>query len=108
MILHSLRPSQLAAEVSGALHRDVFRWLGKITNAINWWTCPPRTIIAADVTAGDLASSFDATGLGIVAGPYDGWAICNGENDTPDLSSTFEIPPTNYSATALMRVDRSV
>jgi hypothetical protein len=90
MILHSLRPAQLAAEVlGGAIHRDLFRWLGKVTNAINWWCCPPSTVITVALTADAIAAHFNATGLGLVAGPYDGWAICNGNNDTPNLSGKF-------------------
>jgi hypothetical protein len=32
---------------------------------------------------------FNATGLGNVGGEYDGWALCNGKNGTPDFSDKF-------------------
>jgi len=34
---------------------------------------------------------FDGTGRGIIGGDYDGWAICNGNNGTPNLLSRFPI-----------------
>lgn len=38
---------------------------------------------------GDPAVDFDGTGLGIVGGEWDGWALCNGNNGTGDLSDRF-------------------
>jgi len=38
---------------------------------------------------GDPAVDFDGTGLGIVGGEWDGWALCNGNNATSDLSDRF-------------------
>lgn len=35
-------------------------------------------------------AEFDATGLGIASNVL-GWAICNGANDTPDMSSRFVV-----------------
>jgi hypothetical protein len=34
---------------------------------------------------------FDGTGRGILGGDYDGWAICNGANGTPNFLSRFPI-----------------
>jgi len=42
-------------------------------------------------------SEFDATGLGNVGGQWDGWAICNGNNSTPDLRDQFIIVANQYS-----------
>jgi hypothetical protein len=39
--------------------------------------------------------NFDATGLG--TGPLTGWALCNGNNGTPDLSDRFVLA-TNTAA----------
>lgn len=39
--------------------------------------------------SGDPTLYFDATGLGIVGGIWDGFALANGQNNTPDLSNTF-------------------
>lgn len=38
---------------------------------------------------GDPSVDFDGTGLGTVGGQWDGWAICNGNNSTPNLSNQF-------------------
>lgn len=40
---------------------------------------------------GDPTVDFDAKGLGIVGGTYDGWHLCNGNDGTPDLSDHFPI-----------------
>lgn len=40
---------------------------------------------------GDPSTQFDGTGLGTVGGDWDGWAICNGQNGTPNLSNLFII-----------------
>jgi hypothetical protein len=50
---------------------------------------PPKSIIAANLTAADVGSNFDATGRGNSPGPYAGWAICNGQNGTPNLANRF-------------------
>lgn len=38
---------------------------------------------------GDPATHFDGTGLGIVGGKWDGFALCNGQNGTPNLADKF-------------------
>jgi hypothetical protein len=50
---------------------------------------PPKTVITAYLDAADISSSFDATGLGKTGGAYAGWAICNGNNQTPNLNGRF-------------------
>lgn len=40
---------------------------------------------------GSPAGVFDATGKGIVGSMWDGWAICNGQNGTPDLRNKFTV-----------------
>lgn len=46
--------------------------------------------------AGAWTANFDATGLGILSGNWDGWALCNGNNGTPNLTDRFVISG-NYS-----------
>jgi len=50
---------------------------------------PPRSIVSANLSAADVTSNFDASGLGRSPGPYAGWAICNGNNGTPNLAGRF-------------------
>lgn len=42
--------------------------------------------------AGDWGTYFDASGLGYVGLPWDGWAIANGNNGTINLTNKFVIP----------------
>jgi hypothetical protein len=39
--------------------------------------------------SGNPKDDFDDTGLGKISEQYDGWALCNGQNGTPDLSDKF-------------------
>jgi hypothetical protein len=50
---------------------------------------PPKSIIAANLTATDIGTNFDATGRANTPGAYAGWAICNGNNGTPNLANRF-------------------
>jgi hypothetical protein len=50
---------------------------------------PPKGIVTANLSASDLSTNFDGTGLGIATGPYAGWAVCNGMNGTPNLANRF-------------------
>ena len=58
----------------------------------DWWTVYDgkpgeiRMLIAA------WSSYFDASGRGIHWGLWEGWALCNGQNGTPNLSNMFIIP----------------
>lgn len=48
---------------------------------------PPKGIVAAYFTGSELTDEFDGTGLGRNGGPFQWWAICNGNNNTPDLAA---------------------
>lgn len=47
---------------------------------------PPGGII---MFTGNTAGKFSTSGLGIAGTEYEGWAICNGSNSTPDLRNRF-------------------
>jgi hypothetical protein len=85
--IHALRPKQIVQEPNGTLHRDLFRWLSNLGTVINLTGVPPSGVIMVSLTTAQVTANFDATGLGNRAGPYAGWAICNGNNGTPNLSS---------------------
>ena len=57
---------------------------------------PPKGIIMASLAAADVTNFFDGTGLGVTGGSYHKWAICNGNNGTPNLTDVF----VRFSATA--------
>jgi hypothetical protein len=38
---------------------------------------------------------FDGTGRGIIGGDWDGWAVCNGQNGTPNLEGYFPVGGAN-------------
>jgi hypothetical protein len=42
-------------------------------------------------------SYFDGTGKGIVNQPWDGYALCNGNNGTPNLANKFLVPGAYYN-----------
>ncbi len=54
---------------------------------------PVYTARIGEITmfAGDPNGIFDATGKGIVGTPWDGWALCNGQNGTPDIRNRFPV-----------------
>jgi hypothetical protein len=87
--IQMLRPAQLAAEEDGSLHRDLFRWLARMASVVNLGIVPPKGIIWANLSADDIADSFDANGLGNRGSFYDGWQICNGSNGSPDIRDRF-------------------
>lgn len=43
------------------------------------------------IFSGNPATYFDGTGLGLTTAEWDGWAICNGNNGTVNLSDKFVI-----------------
>jgi hypothetical protein len=47
---------------------------------------PPGGIIMYN---GDIKTNFDEDGKGIENTPCEGWQLCNGNNDTPDLRDKF-------------------
>lgn len=89
MGLAPLRPAQLAAEITGAIHRDLFRWLHLLLKQGNANVLPIGMVTPAKLSADDISTYFDGTGLGKTARRWDGWAICNGSNGTPDLDGEF-------------------
>lgn len=50
---------------------------------------PIKTIKPAYLSASEITQYFDSSGLGRAGSSFDGWAICNGNNGTPDLNGTF-------------------
>lgn len=50
---------------------------------------PPKAIVPFHLSAGDISTYFSGTGLGINGTPYQNWAICNGNNGTPDMTDKF-------------------
>jgi hypothetical protein len=40
---------------------------------------------------------FDGTGLGLISGDFDGWALCNGNNGTPDMRDRYVVSANSYS-----------
>lgn len=81
--------SQLAADVGGAVHRHLHKWISELAKFTNQTTVPPKGIVMCNLSAQDVADYFDATGLGLVRKLYEGWAICNGSNGTPSLDGKF-------------------
>jgi hypothetical protein len=57
------------------------------------WNGMPGQIsgFSGDPGYGAPPKNFNQSGLGNEGGFYDGWAICNGQNGTPDLSDQFII-----------------
>ena len=47
---------------------------------------PPGGII---MFSGDVSKAFDSNGTGFPNTPYEGWQLCNGNNDAPDLRDRF-------------------
>jgi hypothetical protein len=58
----------------------------------NWRKQPSGLKTEVRVFTGDPAIYFDTSGLGKQnPDDWDGWAICNGNNGTPDLSNQFVV-----------------
>lgn len=96
-----MRPSQAVADMGGAIHRDFFRWLAHLTNLVSTGVVPVKGVVAVTLTPGELADWFDGSGLGNRGGPFEGWALANGNNGTTDYSLE---PMAPYA----MRLDRTV
>jgi microcystin-dependent protein len=47
---------------------------------------PPGGIV---MFFGDAGRAFDENGTGITGTPYEGWQLCNGNNNSPDLQDKF-------------------
>ena len=40
---------------------------------------------------GDVSKAFDENGTGTAGTPYEGWQLCNGKNNSPDLQDRFVV-----------------
>ena len=89
MSLEALRPGQIVAEQGGQVHRDLFRWLGRLYDEVRHGCVPVGGIISAAFTDAQIDAWFDSTGLGIKGGPEEAWAVCNGANGTHDWRDRF-------------------
>jgi len=72
-----------------------------VADAINAYAVgavPIGGIIPANLSAGDISTYFTG-GLGNSGQRWEGWAICNGSNGTPNLSGKFPKATTGASGT---------
>lgn len=88
MPVSPLRAAQPAAELGGALHRDFYRWLNLLLAQSNRNVMPIGAILGAKLSAADVALYF-SSGLGIAGERWEGWAICDGANGTPNLDGKW-------------------
>jgi len=88
-LVHAINPSQDVSDAFGKIHPDLLRWLQSLASAVNKAAVPENGIVFASLSAANVSAYFDANGLGDERGPYDGWAICNGNNGTPDLTDSM-------------------
>ena len=65
-------------------------WANALGAITSWGSAaiPIKLVCPAYLSAGDVSANFDGTGLGITA-RWLGWAICNGNNGTPNLNNVF-------------------
>lgn len=87
-MIAALSAQQMVAGNGGAVHHDLHRWLDELRRATNL-ALPPKEIRTFSLSASDVSSHFEASGKGKKGAPYYGWAICNGQNGTPDLRDRF-------------------
>lgn len=88
MPISPLRAAQPAAEPGGALHRDFYRWLNLLLAQSNSNVLPIGSIVGANLSAADIALYF-SSGLGVDGNRWEGWAICDGSNGTPNLDGKW-------------------
>lgn len=56
------------------------------------WACTPLVPVGSVLMfSGATAGNFDGTGLGIAGTQFEGWALCNGYNNTPNLGGRFVV-----------------
>jgi hypothetical protein len=60
----------------------------------NWRRVYTGQLSEIKIFGGNTAGYFDGTGRGVIGGDYDGWALCNGNNGTYNLSDKFIVPGT--------------
>lgn len=99
-----LSPQLQVAEHTGSVHRFLHRWLQRLAYVCDVGVVPRKGIVEAYLSGDDVADWFDTTGLGDQGGPYDGWAICNGNNDTPALVDVSSLSGAEEDRVPLMRV----
>lgn len=83
--------SQAMAAIEGrgeSFSREFLQWLRGIVFVLNVGPVPPKGIVWANISAADIAAYFTG-GLGNTGEAYEGWAICDGNNGTPNLSDRF-------------------
>lgn len=83
--MRMLRIEQQAIGANGAIHPHLYNWLALAGHRV----VPSKGIITASLSAAEVTAYFDSTGQGKQGGEYDGWAICNGNNGTPNLAGRF-------------------
>jgi|SRR5215469_5645945 len=64
-----------------------FVWFGSPNNI--WRRVYSGLVGEVRMYQGNPGADFDTTGLGKVGSDWDGWALCNGKNNTIDLSDHF-------------------
>jgi hypothetical protein len=69
------------------------QWFNELLTELHQGSTPPSSIVVIDPSVVDVTTEFPASrgGLGRVGGPYEWWALCDGNNGTPDLGGT-ELP----------------
>lgn len=64
-----------------------------------WRPIPPGADVSAlKYFSGDWTQYFDSTGLGLINTRWDGYALANGNNGTPNLQNTFIAVGSYYQA----------
>lgn len=89
MSVQMLPKAPPAVGEGGLVHPTMFQWLKRFFWMSRLGIVPYKGIITAYLDADDVSNYFDATGLGNRNGPWGGYAICNGNNGTPDLADKF-------------------
>lgn len=88
-------PYEISTKANVTIEGDV-----KVTRIEGEFTVPPGGVIM--FTSQRMDTCFNlSTGMGLVGTRYEGWAICDGQNNTPDLRGRFVVgmSDTNTSDT---------
>lgn len=75
------------SSITANLHRAVEEALLNFTES-QWL---PGDIKEIDCDNAYITANFDASGLGIIGGEREGWAICNGNNGTKDRNGRVSV-----------------
>ena len=65
--------------------------------ANNWWQVYTGKPGEIRMITGSPSGYFDASGWGIEASGWEGWALCNGQNNTVNFGSRFVVPGYRYA-----------